>query len=115
MGGDTGGDGARHRRRGAAHPAVLTPPTGLPATAPHPLPSPPLPPPPGRRPVGPGAPPPAVARPVLDPCACHHARAAHEHWRSGTDCGVCGPHGCPRSRREGGALRRFLRRAHLVP
>ena len=101
-----GDDGTRRRRperdRPAATPAVLTPPTGLPAT-----------------PARPGRPGPADAgapapRAVLDPCACRHARVAHEHWRQGSDCGICGPQACPRYRRQGGALRRFLRRARLV-
>lgn len=88
------GDDGTRRRRPTAHPAVLTPPTGLP--------------------VGPSAPV-VPARPVRDPCACDHARVTHEHWRRGSDCGICGPRRCPRFRRRGGALRRLLRRARLVP
>lgn len=30
-----------------------------------------------------------------DPCVCGHPRAAHEHYRSGTDCALCD---CPRFR-----------------
>ncbi|KNA89727.1 hypothetical protein ABW18_18710 [Gordonia jacobaea] len=32
-------------------------------------------------------------------CRCGHPRAAHEHFRSGTDCAICGPEKCPRFRR----------------
>lgn len=28
-------------------------------------------------------------------CVCGHAKAAHQHYRRGTDCGVCGPRLCP--------------------
>jgi hypothetical protein len=100
-----GDDAARHRRGSAGTPAVLTPPTGLPATPP---PARAVPPPPPPRP-------PATEAPVVAPCVCRHAREAHEHWRRGTDCGVCGPQACARYRRRGGALRRALRRLHLVP
>jgi hypothetical protein len=94
--------------RAPATSAVLTPPTGLPAARSTP---------PGE---AAGAPPrvpprpPAAAPPVVDPCVCRHAREAHEHWRRGSDCGVCGPRRCARYRRRGGALRRFLRRLRLV-
>ena len=27
---------------------------------------------------------------AVDLCACGHERDAHEHYRPGTDCGVCG-------------------------
>jgi hypothetical protein len=29
-------------------------------------------------------------------CVCGHARAAHEHYRKGSDCGVCGADRCAR-------------------
>ena len=30
-----------------------------------------------------------------DLCECDHTRAAHEHYRAGTDCGACGRRICP--------------------
>ncbi|MGQ0574890.1 MAG: hypothetical protein ACT4RN_11895 [Pseudonocardia sp.] len=44
-------------------------------------------------------------------CRCGHGRDAHEHFRRGSDCALCG---CPRYRsryRSRGALRRLLARA----
>jgi hypothetical protein len=32
-------------------------------------------------------------------CRCGHPRAAHEHYRNGTECALCGPAVCPRYRR----------------
>ena len=32
------------------------------------------------------------------PCRCHHGRAAHEHYRRGTDCALCGAQQCRRYR-----------------
>jgi hypothetical protein len=32
-------------------------------------------------------------------CVCGHAPAAHEHYRRGTECTLCGPEVCPRYRR----------------
>lgn len=29
-------------------------------------------------------------------CQCGHERAAHEHYRSGTECAQCPPGACPR-------------------
>ena len=84
---------------------MLTPPTGLPAAPENPD---------SARAVVPPAGPGGSAAPVVDPCVCRHAREAHEHWRRGTDCGICGVSGCARYRRQGGAVRRFLRRLHLV-
>jgi hypothetical protein len=107
--------------RRTAFSAVLTPPTGVP-TSPERTANPSQP----ARSEGPVSsagtgipalvPPraPVAVPPVVDPCVCRHAREAHEHWRPGTDCGVCGPSACSRYRRRGGALRRFLRRVHLV-
>jgi hypothetical protein len=39
-------------------------------------------------------------------CVCGHARRAHRHLRSGTDCAFCGAQTCGRFRR-----RRWWRRA----
>jgi hypothetical protein len=33
-------------------------------------------------------------------CVCSHPRSAHEHYRSGSDCTVCGAEVCPRFRRQ---------------
>jgi hypothetical protein len=111
---------ARHAR--PASSAVLTPPAGLPATPDGPaIPAAPAIPDAPEIPESTAGmqavvPPRAPARPpaVVDPCVCRHAREAHEHWRRGTDCGVCGPQGCSRYRRRGGAVRRFLRRLRLL-
>ena len=103
MGDDAAGqEGARapaRRRRGTTGSSVLTPPTGVPEIAE------------GARTVLPPLPPVAPPETVVAPCVCTHARAAHEHWRRGTDCGVCGPDRCSSYRRQGGVLRRLLRRA----
>jgi endonuclease/exonuclease/phosphatase (EEP) superfamily protein YafD len=32
-------------------------------------------------------------------CRCGHPRSAHEHYRRGSDCALCGPGTCPRYRR----------------
>ena len=78
--------------------SVLTPPTGLPelpeATA--------------------GTRQPVVPATVVEPCACGHPRAAHEHYRRGTDCGACGAAGCEEFRPVGGPVRRVMRRWGLV-
>lgn len=47
-------------------------------------------------------------------CLCGHGSPAHEHWRRGSDCGVCGAASCPAFRRRGGRVRRLLRRLGLV-
>jgi hypothetical protein len=31
-------------------------------------------------------------------CVCGHPREAHEHYRAGTDCALCGRSGCSRFR-----------------
>lgn len=106
-------DGAgRGARRRAAGSSVLTPPTGMPA-----VPelgtvfptqrqdSPPV-------PETPPAPP--VQRTVVAPCVCGHAEEAHEHYRPGSDCGVCGMRECGEYRAEHGALRRMLRKIGLL-
>jgi hypothetical protein len=52
---------------------------------------------------------------VLDPCVCGHAKASHEHYRPGWDCGFCGAATCMDFRPEGGGrLRRVLRRLGLT-
>jgi hypothetical protein len=28
------------------------------------------------------------------PCTCGHVREAHEHYRRGSDCGICGADAC---------------------
>lgn len=40
-----------------------------------------------------------MSRPQLPLCTCGHADLAHEHYRSGSDCGVCGPDVCARFQR----------------
>jgi len=95
----------RDRRAGTS--SVLTPPTGLPAV-PENSPS-------SRsaaapsRPSARPAPGPAIPRAAVKPCVCGHGRAAHEHWRRGSDCGICGVAGCASYRRRGGVLRAILR------
>jgi len=51
---------------------------------------------------------------VTGSCLCGHGAQVHEHWRSGNDCSVCGPTGCPSFRRRGGGVRRVLRGLRLV-
>lgn len=92
----------RRGRRSSAGSSVLTPPTGLPALEDL-IPT--------QRAPGDArqAMPP---RAVVDPCACGHGRAAHEHYRLGSDCGACGASGCAefRSAESGGGLRGLLRK-----
>jgi len=97
--------GSRRNRPAAPGSAVLTPPVGLPA-----VPAPAVPAQRAAEDLRPAVPPPAV----VQPCACGHARAAHQHYRRGTDCGACGSAGCAEYRREGGPVRRTLRRWGLV-
>lgn len=87
---------------------VLTPPVGLPETAatgsgPPPSAA------DGGRPLDPPATPPGAAR-AVGRCVCGHVRDAHEHYRPGSDCGVCGVAKCAAYRRRGGRLRRMLGR-----
>ncbi len=94
--------------------SVLTPPVGLPAAQADPGPPPPAP--AEARAEGPAealAEPPGAAR-APGRCVCGHPRAAHEHYRRGSDCGVCGAAQCACFRRRGGPLRRLLRRVRLV-
>ena len=85
--------------------SVLTPPVGMP-TVPRQreATSAPLTP-----PIAPVTPP----KTVIEPCVCGHARAAHEHYRPGRDCGACGAQDCAEFRRAGGAIRQTLRRLFL--
>jgi len=104
------GPAARHRRATGSASSTLTPPIGMAPVPPGPAPVEPP-------PVAPVPAPPASARPpdaAVGLCVCLHARAAHEHYRRGSDCGVCGADGCAAYRRRGGALRRMLRRVGLV-
>lgn len=42
-----------------------------------------------------------MARTVSDdstPCVCGHTKAAHEHYRRGSDCALCGAATCGRFR-----------------
>ncbi len=101
-----GGASPRRGRRVTADAPVLTPPTGLSAV-------------PGlgtsipaQRTAGdlrPTVQPPAPSA-VVEPCTCGHARAAHDHYRRGSDCGACGAADCAEFRPEGGPIRRALRR-----
>jgi hypothetical protein len=97
--------GPARRKPSKAGSSVLTPPVGMPTV-------------PGQReaaaapltpPVAPVTPP----KTVIEPCVCGHARDAHEHYRPGRDCGSCGASHCAEYRREGGAVRRTLRRLFL--
>jgi hypothetical protein len=88
--------GQRGGRRPGSGPSVLTPPAGMPAV---PAGSASLDAPaevvvPAQRgaPVTPPAPP--LRRVVVDPCVCGHQKDAHEHYRPGADCGVCGATAC---------------------
>jgi hypothetical protein len=103
------GSAARNRRATGAASSTLTPPIGM-------APVPPDPAPPAASPVAPVQAPPLPAGPdaAVGLCVCLHDRAAHEHYRRGSDCGVCGAEGCAAYRRRGGALRRSLRRIGLV-
>lgn len=112
------GGGSRGDHRRAAGSSVLTPPTGVPtvpdlssaipsqreelSAAQCALPVPTTP------PAHP------AQRTVVKPCACGHGRAAHDHYRPGTDCGACGATGCAAYRPLGGPIRRLLRRLGLV-
>lgn len=46
-------------------------------------------------------------------CECGHAREVHAHYRTGTDCGMCGAQLCARftATRGAGRLLNLLRRA----
>lgn len=101
-----GGSAPRRARPTSPGSAVLTPPTGLPAIPDIDALVPAQRTPDDRRP---SAPPPTV----VEPCTCGHARAAHDHYRSGHDCGACGAEGCSDFRPVGGPMRRAARRLGL--
>ena len=107
------GGGGRPDRRHSAGSSVLTPPTGVPAV---PAQRKPAPAPASRKPEAPPVTPPAppVQPTVVEPCACGHAREAHEHYRPGTDCGVCGATACSSYRARGGSVSSMLRRLGLI-
>ena len=88
--------------------SVLTPPTGLPSLPQEAVPE------DARAILPPVRLAPAVAEPVVAACVCSHPRSAHEHYRRGADCGVCGPSVCSVYRRRGGRMRRCLRALRLV-
>ena len=95
--------------------SVLTPPTGVPVT-PDDAAALLVPPPvdvvavPCAEPApAPTAPVPAEVAAPATSCLCGHEVSAHEHWRRGSDCGICGGSACPSFRRRGGALRRLWR------
>lgn len=91
--------GSRRGHSATPGSAVLTPPTGLPAVTPKRIPG--------------DVRPPVMTPTVVEPCACGHAREAHEHYRRGSDCGACGSEACARFRPAGGAVRKMLRRIGL--
>lgn len=62
--------------------------------------------------VDPHAEPPGAAR-AQGLCGCGHALAAHEHYRRGSDCGICGAAKCAAYRRPRNRLWWMLRRALL--
>lgn len=113
----TGQSGSTPRRGRPSTPgsSVLTPPTGLPslgAMVPAQRAADDYPPPvrDDRPPVAP-----TPVRPVVAaPCACGHAKDAHDHYRPGSDCGACGAAACAEFRPEGGPVRRALRRWGLT-
>lgn len=43
-------------------------------------------------------------------CRCGHELDAHKHYRPGSDCGWCGPAGCPRFTRPTGRLHQLVAR-----
>jgi len=43
-----------------------------------------------------------VSRSTADVCRCGHQRAAHEHYRAGSDCSLCPPGRCSGYVRRGG-------------
>jgi hypothetical protein len=87
---------------------VLTPPVVLPAT-PEAASRQPCPAPEGGDPVEAQAETPGAA-PAPGRCICGHPHAAHEHYRRGSDCGICGVTKCAAYRRPRGFLRRMLGR-----
>jgi hypothetical protein len=104
------GAAQRRGRRHAAGSSVLTPPTGMAAVPDVEVSVPTQ----RTASVGPVAP---IKRPappvVVGACTCGHGKAAHEHYRAGTDCGVCGAATCAafQSAERRGLLRRLFRRS----
>jgi len=85
---------------------VLTPPLGLPVF------------PTRQRRAAPEPPPPSDQQQDIPPrdtglaekrCTCGHARAAHEHYRRGSDCGICGAAGCAAYTRAPARKQRWFR------
>jgi hypothetical protein len=65
-------------------------------------------------PQAPPTPPLAPRTPVSTrTCTCGHEPDAHEHYRSGSDCALCGHEACGSYRPRGGAATRLLRRFGL--
>jgi hypothetical protein len=106
----------RRGRRRSSGSSVLTPPTGMPELADLNAPTWQPPAPPVHQPTAPPvtAPPATVAPTAVKPCACGHGKDAHEHYRPGSDCGVCGAADCEEFRPVGGTMRRTLRRMGLA-
>lgn len=48
-------------------------------------------------------------------CRCGHARSAHEHYRRGTDCALCGRDLCPNYRPATPWYRRLLGQNETPP
>lgn len=44
-------------------------------------------------------------------CRCGHTNSAHEHYRPGSECALCGPEVCPRFRRKPWWVRLIPRKA----
>ena len=113
MGDHTSRRPARGPSRSRLGPQVLTPPVGMPAVPDEvqatPSPSAPE---PVREPAVTS--PPAGSATGRSLCLCGHPKQAHDHYRAGTDCGICGASTCASYRVQGGFLRRLLRRAGLV-
>ena len=85
-----------HRGHRAGRSSVLTPPFGLPLFPSRHRRQAEEPPPQVPSPIDErlSTPPPGVGDPKEKLCRCGHAHAAHEHYRRGSDCGVCGVTGC---------------------
>lgn len=113
MGDHTSRHPAREPSRSRLGPQVLTPPLGVPAV-PDEVRVPPSPgaPEPVREPAVTSAP--AASMTGRSLCLCGHPKEAHDHYRAGTDCGICGRSTCASYRATGGLLRRLLRRAGLI-
>jgi hypothetical protein len=51
-----------------------------------------------------------MARSKSTTCVCGHGGPAHEHYRRGSDCSLCGPRECTRFRSSSGLLGMVRRR-----